>query len=417
MSDPHLPALHVRPPRGWVNDPNGLARVDGRWHVFFQHNPAAPVHDAIRWGHASSADLLRWEDEPDALLPREGGPDAAGCWTGCLVDDGGVPTAVYSGVTGTEGVSEVVLARSDRTLRTWAQDERAVVPMPDLPGVSHVRDPFVFTAGGRRWAVQGAGHPGGTPRLLLFSCDDLTRWEPCGELLTGDDPVAAKHAEADVWECPNVVEVDGRWVLVVSLWRWTDGAHALSGVSWLTGDLDLTDGAPRFRPSAGGPLDDGPAFYAPQALPADSRTLLWGWSWELREQAEVDRAGWAGCLTFPRELRVDGDVLTSVPAAELTGLRREELHLRGGRVTTAAFELETAGGLHLALAGPDGERPVVDVPPTAAGRPARVLVDGSVVEVFAGGTPVTTRAYATGGEEWVVRVPGAVRGWRLGLPG
>ena len=40
-------SYHLRPRSGWLNDPNGMARVDDVWHVFFQHNPDAPVHDRI----------------------------------------------------------------------------------------------------------------------------------------------------------------------------------------------------------------------------------------------------------------------------------------------------------------------------------------------------------------------------------
>ena len=89
--DPSFPTLHGRPDHGWINDPNGLAVIDGRYHVFFQYNPDAPVHTNIHWGHASSADLVRWREEPIALTPRVGGPDEQGCWSGCLVDDNGTP--------------------------------------------------------------------------------------------------------------------------------------------------------------------------------------------------------------------------------------------------------------------------------------------------------------------------------------
>jgi beta-fructofuranosidase len=34
--DPAFPALHGRPAAGWLNDPNGCAYVDQRYHVFFQ---------------------------------------------------------------------------------------------------------------------------------------------------------------------------------------------------------------------------------------------------------------------------------------------------------------------------------------------------------------------------------------------
>ncbi len=33
------PAFHLAPPTGWMNDPNGLAYCDGRYHVFYQHHP------------------------------------------------------------------------------------------------------------------------------------------------------------------------------------------------------------------------------------------------------------------------------------------------------------------------------------------------------------------------------------------
>ena len=120
--DPAFPRLHGRPDRGWVNDPNGCSYIDGRYHVYFQYNPAAPVHAGIKWGHASSADLAHWRQEPIALVNRPGELDAYGCWSGCVVDDAGVPTAVYSAVADDTHRTSVLLARSDREMRVWQQD-------------------------------------------------------------------------------------------------------------------------------------------------------------------------------------------------------------------------------------------------------------------------------------------------------
>ena len=152
------PRLHIMPPSGWLNDPNGVCRIDDRYHVFYQHNPDGPTHGNVHWGHASSDDLLHWTDEPIALAPIPESPNASGCWSGCVVDDDGVPTAVYTAVRDHAWNAGVAVARSDRTLREWRQDPVIKVETPDDPAIAEVRDPFVFRFGGHRYAVQGAGH-------------------------------------------------------------------------------------------------------------------------------------------------------------------------------------------------------------------------------------------------------------------
>ena len=209
MHDPAFPALHIRPARGWLNDPNGLCRIDGTYHIFFQYNPHAPVHGNVHWGHVSSTDLLHWTEHEVALTPRPAGIDAAGCWSGCIVDDGGVPTALYTANPDHAWNATVGIARSDRALETWTQAEAPLVRTPDDPAIDEVRDPFVFSVEDRRYAVQGAGQRGGRPQLLLWNCDDLEHWVELGPLLTTDDSVAAEVAAADIWECPNLAYVDG----------------------------------------------------------------------------------------------------------------------------------------------------------------------------------------------------------------
>ncbi len=416
MPDPAFPALHIRPARGWLNDPNGLCRIDGIYHVFFQYNPHAPVHGNVHWGHVSSTDLLHWTEQPVALFPRPAGIDAAGCWSGCIVDDGGVPTAVYTANPDHAQNATVGLARSDRTLASWTQAGQPVVSTPDDEAIDEVRDPFVFRFAGRRYAVQGAGQKGGRPQLLLWRCDDLEHWVALGPLLTADDAVAAEVAPADIWECPNLANIDGHWVVLLSVWRWVDGTHRLDGVRYLLGDLVIAGDGLQFRATAGGPLDDGPAFYAPQLMTDGDRTLLWGWSWELdRDFAAVAQAVWAGSLTFPRELFVRDGRLGSQPARELAGLRREQVAAAGGgEVTVPAFEVVASGSVTLELVDGAAAREVV----RAAGstdEPARILVDGSMVEAFAAGRSTTTRAYPTASSRWQVSADGALEIWRLGL--
>ena len=105
MNDPHRPRYHFLPPSGWMNDPNGLIQWEGRYHLFYQYSPefgdVPPSHRTAtlkHWGHAVSDDLVHWEHWPVALTPTPGGPDKDGCYSGCAVDNDGVPTIVYTGV-------------------------------------------------------------------------------------------------------------------------------------------------------------------------------------------------------------------------------------------------------------------------------------------------------------------------------
>ena len=152
-----LPRLHIRPGYGWLNDPNGMAHVDGRWHVFFQHNPQAPVHNRIQWGHVSSADLVTWTEHPVAFGPQEGGPDDFGCWSGVFAPGLARPAVVYSGVAASDGQSTVCLRWGSADLLDWS-DPIVVARTP--PGVQIMRDPFLFSWGERRGRTarrRGAG--------------------------------------------------------------------------------------------------------------------------------------------------------------------------------------------------------------------------------------------------------------------
>jgi fructan beta-fructosidase len=75
----YLPAIHFAPSYGWMNDPNGLVFHDGKYELYFQHNPDGTEWNRMTWGHACSTDLLHWEEKGDVLLPDENGTIYSGC--------------------------------------------------------------------------------------------------------------------------------------------------------------------------------------------------------------------------------------------------------------------------------------------------------------------------------------------------
>lgn len=438
-------------PRGWLNDPNGIVRHDGRWHVFFQYNPHSARHHLIRWGHMSSPDLVRWTEEPLGPEPREGSADETGCWSGVAIVEDGVPHLVYSGVSGgTTDLSRVIVQRGDQQMRQFEPLPGLAADIPDESGLIGVRDPFLFELDGRRLAVQGAGlrrtDAEGRERLvaalLAWDRTDLSAWRYLGIMLLGDDPVAVEHVPADLWECPQVVRLgegdDARWVVTLGKWRkGIDGPDELGGVAYLVGDLtwDAAAGCPRFTPETGGEADAGPDFYAPQACVDGDRVLLWGWSWEGagRTDEQADEQGWAGVLTFPRELSLRDGVLVSTPPHELTALRGAELAVSGRAMvdgnagdaagearidlpSPARAEVRSTDGARVELVGANGQ--VLRVVAEQASGEVVVYLDASLVELLpAAAAPQTVRVHPEPGEHLRVVGPAAgIRAWELGVP-
>src|SRR5690606_38309980 len=234
-----------------------------------------------------------------------------------------------------------------------------------------------------------------------------------GVFLTSKDLPALP--DCDGWECPQLVRVGDDWVLLVSLWE--PGKSPLErhhGVGYVVGSLSIGEtGLPVFAARASGTLDLGTSFYAPQAVQASEpeRVLVWGWAQETRPQEACDEAGWSGMLTFPRELRVNGDSVELAPARELEALRAEDVD-PAALPDQSEVVLTGSGTAALRLGGDvlwEGE---------VAGE-VRILIDGSIVEVHpAGDAPYTLRAYPTATQSYSVAASRGVAptAWALTLP-
>jgi len=430
--DADRPQYHITPPANWLNDPNGLIEYGGRYHVFYQYNPAGPSHHTIHWGHAVSDDLVHWEDRPVALTPSPDGPDRDGCWSGCAVDDDGTPTVLYTGGRGRE--QRPCLATSDDPdLREWEKHNGNPVieePPDDLALLetehweTEFRDHCVWRADGRWHQIIGTGVADVGGAALLYTSDDLRDWAYEGPLLVGD-----WTESGTVWECPELLDFGDKQLLHVS--NYEDVISFLGTVE---------DG--RFSVESQGLLDHGD-YYAPQSLRDGDRVLTWGWLTEARDLEAQWNAGWSGTLSLPRVLELDDGDLRQRPAAELRELREtryvsdEHMTVTDGErrqvpASGRTLELEATVALDDADAAvlsvfesPDREEVTeirytregrllvdrarashdhrattdaqsMDVPPYNEPLSLRVFLDGSVVEIFANERHcLTSRVYPT----------------------
>lgn len=443
--DPHRPQFHFTPPANWLNDPNGLIQWRGPYHLFYQYNPNGPFHGTIHWGHAVSDDTVHWRDLPVALAPTPGGSDADGCWSGCAVDNDGVPTLLYTGVN----PQAVNVATSADNLLTWEKYAGNPV-IPGLPAEiaatagGDFRDPFVWRANEQWHMVIGTRVEGVGGLVLRYRSDDLLHWEYLGSVLRGDVNQTEPFSTGAMWECPNLLDFGSKQALIIST---QDAAGRLMYPFYVSGVLGPTGFASE-RQNILVHVGTGSDFYAPQAMRrADGSYLLWGWLNESRSERARKQAGWAGAMSLPLAVALAPDgCLTLNPTSEVQTLRdrhwrRDDLPLCPGfdePLTDACGDclelialVELSAGAEAGLklrCSPDGEeytaitvkqatRQVVierehtsldaemDRTPAAAPLKAaarepvvlHIFLDRSVIEVFADGgrTVLATRIYPT----------------------
>ena len=302
--DPHRPRFHFTAPTNWINDPNGVCFHAGRWHLYYQYNPNAAKWGDIHWGHATSTDLVHWQDEPIALAPSPGA-DAGGCFSGSFAVVDGRPTLYYTGFTGERQV-QCVATSAD--LQHWNKHpERTIVDPPAGVEPLDFRDPYIVRHGAWWYMVVGASLNHERGQALLYRSADGVAWDYRGALFT-----ATELKQGVMWECPNFFSIGDRWVLTVSVWLGL-GAHAFVG----------RFENERFVPEWDGPLDvDAGSFAHLTTHAPDGRAIQWGWMNEQREQPLIDADGWAGAMTVPRQLGIDTrQRLTLRPVAEIAALR------------------------------------------------------------------------------------------------
>ncbi|MCU0264250.1 MAG: glycoside hydrolase family 32 protein [Candidatus Nanopelagicales bacterium] len=451
-ADPWRQTFHIQPPVGLLNDPNGLVQHRGTYHLCYQWHPFAPKHALKFWAHLTSTDLVHWTEQPVALAPSHD-YESHGCYSGSGIVHEGAVRFLYTGNVRTPEGGRTpfqLLATVDPSGRVIKHRANPLVGA--IPGcTAHVRDPKVWRRDGSSWMVLGAQTEELHGTALLLRSDDLVDWEYLGQLAGGaGDPYGY------MWECPDLVRIDDRDVLVISpqldhgepagAGRWEDISV------YAVGTLDVS--TPAFaREGDYRRVDAGPDFYAPQTLTDESgRTIMVAWMGMPDHEGQPSLAqkhptvanGWVHCLTVPRVLSLEGDTLLQWPVAQLEALRGEPIVMTEQRVdadtsvaphgaTGTALDLalsatcDPGGSIGVRLRDGDAGRPVVLTLDPHAGiatldrtllgsgeggvhtgtfRPghrveARILLDHSSIEVFVDGgrLAMSARIYPVAGDD------------------
>ena len=205
--EPFRSVYHHTPEANWMNDPNGMFfdETSGLWHLYYQHNPEAPVWGPMHWGHSVSKDLIHWEHLPIVLYP-----DSLGTiFSGSIVIDrnntaGFGENAIVAIYTQSEYIGQhQSIAYSTDGGMTFTKYDANPVLMGDI---ADFRDPKVMWDG-TQWVMTLACQQ----EIRFYGSANLKDWTLLSRFGEGIG------AHGGVWECPELIQMDDKWVLLVSI--------------------------------------------------------------------------------------------------------------------------------------------------------------------------------------------------------
>lgn len=436
--------IHLMPPVGWLNDPNGLCQMNGVYHIFFQYAPMSAEGSGPKgWGHYTTKDWKHFEYLGVPLLPDEAF-DQDGVYSGSsLVDETGMHIFYTGNVKQPGNHDYTTSGRLADTVCVESKDgvhfgsKQVVLKTADYPaGLScHVRDPKVWKRNGLYYMVLGARTLENTGRVLLYRSENRKDWELCTILTT-------EEYFGYMWECPDLFSISDRQILSVSPQgleaaavryqnQYQSGYFILKGAHAEKKEDEIQTvyvDTGRFAE-----WDKGFDFYAPQTfIDENGRRILIGWAGMPDSEynnKETTEEGWQHCLTFPRELILkenpySGETqIYQKPIDEIMELRTGECIPVTQKTTQfeqecmdllfiglpESFVIEVADGVQLtykdqkvalSLTEECGLGRTIRTTMIPAIETVRILVDSSILEIYLndGEMVFTTRYYkkATG---------------------
>ncbi|WVQ76126.1 hypothetical protein IAR50_005771 [Cryptococcus sp. DSM 104548] len=293
----YRPRIHFTPPKGFMNDPNGLFQdSNGTWHLYYQYNPTDTVAGNQHWGHATSSDLYHWTNQPIALFPPN---STSGVFSGSAVLDPNNTSGFFPNQT--DGVVAVYTLNTEYAQVQqiaysfdggYTFDQYTANPVIDI-GSLQFRDPKVVWYEDH-WAMVIAYSEDYT--VGVYTSPDLKEW-------THTSNISHIGLLGVQYECPNLVLLpianssETAWVLTISI---NPGAPLGGSVTqYFPGTFNGThfipiDGATRLSNFA---KDD----YAGQFFYDSPISIGWASNWQYTNVVPSgEEEGWRSAMTLPR---------------------------------------------------------------------------------------------------------------------
>ena len=351
------PLFHFTPKFGWMNDPNGMwidaTKTPPVYHLYFQFNPQDTVWGMpLDWGHATSTNLLDWDELEPAFGPDDG---KSGAYSGSMFIDDENKSGMFKEASNLNLIAAYTFNAED-----WVETQylyfsgdggntfEKTDSFPN-PVVSHENEDFQQ----QFRDPQVVKFKQGETKGYLMSVAKSQEYKIAFYLSTTDLKQGSWKQQINLelegflgyqYECPNLAhlknnnklegEQDSYWVLFISI---NPGSIQGGSSTWyLFGKFELKDEQYYFNPATKypAPLDYGKDFYAMQLfyqikeeteLESGSDFaygIAWASNWQYTGSVPTDP--WRSSMSLPRKISIGH--FQSSPETEILYIKSEPFY-------------------------------------------------------------------------------------------
>lgn len=386
---PYRNQFHASTRRGWNNDPNGMLYHDGKYHLFYQHNPFGISWGNMHWGHFESNDLIHWQEKPIVLFQKT--------VADMMFSGGGFVDFNNSAGLGKNTLFVAFTSTGRGECLAYSTDGGLTLnELPENPVVEHKgRDPKVIwykpenkwvmavydvSACAETEALKSKDAKRKNANVAFYESQDLRNWKRTGAFTDLD--------RAAVHECPELFELpvqgsdsETRWILYGGQNRYFIGQF---------------DGK-TFTKESGPHGSRHGSFYAAQTFSdvPDGRRIQIGWVRTAKYQSQFPDQIVNQAFTLAHEMTLhktpEGLRVFFTPVKETETLRgkvlaegmeldtsqaKAMLQACKGELTEVLIEFDKSGSHELMINGIDAR---------FDGRSSRIFTDRTFNEVYADG--------------------------------
>ena len=304
--------FHMMPPIGWMNDPNGLVKYNDEYHIFYQFYPYDAKWGPMHWGHFKTSDFIRYQDLPVAIAPEDQSVES-GCFSGgAIVKDNNL-YLIYTRHFEADGIKlETQYSAVSEDGINFIKGINPVFDNEKLPknlAINDFRDPNpIYYNGSYYLLVGGKDIKTNLGVIIVLKSNDLTNFEY--HFYIGNI-----YELGDMGECPSHLKIGEYDILIFSGCNVKEKENCYRNVNSTVAVVCKIDFENKiFEQIAVKELDKGDAFYAAQNVKHEENILI-GWleMWGKDYLTEKLGHNWAGCLSIPRVLSLEGTTLLQNP--------------------------------------------------------------------------------------------------------